>query len=70
MSENSDLEKRVSDLERRHDKTREAFVDVISMAAAGLAVSYLKIEGVVTLIIDFVIAYAVMKRLTRWLLKD
>jgi hypothetical protein len=70
MGENSNPEKRLGDLERRHDKTREAFVDVLSMTAAGLAVSYLKIEGVITLIVDFVVAYAVMRRLTRWLLKD
>jgi hypothetical protein len=70
MSGNSNPEKRLSDLERRHDKTREAFVDILSMTAAGLAVSYLNIEGVITWIIDFVVAYAVMRRLTRWLLKD
>ena len=34
MTENSDLEKRLSDLERRLDKTRECLIDALALAAA------------------------------------
>jgi hypothetical protein len=64
-----DCEKRLGDLERRHNQTRELLVDVLSITVAGSAVFYLNPERVITRIIDVVVAYAVMRRLARWLLE-
>jgi hypothetical protein len=56
MTENSNPEKRLNDLERRH-KTREFLIDALSVAMALLAVFHYKPEGRVAWIIAFVGAF-------------
>lgn len=75
MTENADLEKRLSDLERRHDKTRGFLIDFMALvtalaAAAGLDQTYEPASGFYTFIVVFAICYGIMKRLYRWLMKD
>ena len=75
MTENSDLEKRLSDLERRHDRTRECLIDALALAAALLMAGafndyYKPASGIYTYIVVFAICYRAAKRLNRWLMKD
>jgi hypothetical protein len=75
MTENSDLEKRLSALERRHDKTRECLNDALALATALLMAGafndyYKPASGIYTFIVVFAIGYNVAKRLNRWLMKD
>jgi hypothetical protein len=73
MTESSSLEKRLSDLERQHSKTREFLINYTSLTTAllvGLLVSfYFKLEGDFAFIIVLGAAYAVTNLLGRWLLK-
>lgn len=75
MSENSDLERRLSDLERRHAKTREYLVDFSSMvlaSVAGMALheAYPLPGGIYLYLVVFAICYGIIRRVTRWLLRD
>ena len=75
MTENSDLEKRLSDLERRHDRTRECLIDALALAAALLMAGafndyYKPASGIYTYIVVFAICYRAATRLNRWLMKD
>jgi membrane protein YdbS with pleckstrin-like domain len=75
MNENSNLEKRLSDLERRHNKTREWLIDFISIVVAMSMVILLNVdraptiwtpEFVVMSVLELVVAYFVIRRVTRW----
>ena len=74
MTENSNLEKRLSDLERRHNKTRELLIGAQSITTAllvGLSVGiYFKLEAAIASIIVVGGSYAVTNLLVRWLLRD
>jgi hypothetical protein len=74
MTENSDLDRRLSDLERRHNKTREWLIDFISIVVAMSTVILLNVdrtttwtsEFVVISVLELVVAYFVTRRVTRW----
>jgi hypothetical protein len=75
MTENSDLEKRLRALERRHDKTRDWLIDALTLATALLMAGafndyYKPASGIYTFIVVFAISYGVAKRLNRWLMQD
>jgi hypothetical protein len=77
MTENSDLDKRLSDLERRHNKTREWLIDFISIVVAMSMVILLNVdratiwtsELVVISVLELVAAYLVIRRVTRWVME-
>ena|SRR5215471_16560231 len=73
MNESSNLEKRLSDLEGHHSKTREFLINYMSLTTSllvGLLVSfYFKLEGDIGFIIVLGSAYAITNLLARWLLK-
>ncbi len=68
MTENSDLEKRLADLERRHEKTRELLVDALSFTVAMLAASHFQPEGVLAFVGVIWGAMAATHLLAGWLL--
>jgi hypothetical protein len=65
-----DLEKRLGELERRHDKTRKLLVDVLSLTVSMLAALYFKPESAVATICIIWGAMAVTSCVTGWLLGD
>ena len=65
MSE-TDLEKRLSDLERRHEKTRGLLIDAVSLAVLGLIGLYFKPHGYSAIILGFCLGLSV-PRLLSWL---
>src|SRR6516225_938958 len=65
MSE-TDLEKRLSDLERRHEKTRGLLIDAVSLAVLGLIGFYFKPQGYAAIILGFCLGLSV-PRLLSWL---
>jgi hypothetical protein len=69
--ENTALEKRLGDLERRHDKTRELFIGFLSLAMAMLAGLYFKAEdgGPIAAFLVVGGGYTVTNCLVRWILK-
>lgn len=77
MTENSELERRLSDLERRHHKTREWLIDFVSVVVAMAMVIVLNVERatiwaselVVVWTLEFVVAYFVVRRVTRWVME-
>ena len=73
LTENSDLEKRLRDLERRHNKTREFLINYMSLTTSLLVgllvIFYFKLEGDIAFIIILGGAYAATNLLARWLLK-
>jgi hypothetical protein len=70
MTENSDLEKRLSDLERRHEKTRELLISALSFAVSMLAVFHFQPEGLLALVGVVWGAMAATHVLAEWLLKQ
>jgi hypothetical protein len=70
MTENSDLEKRLSELERRHEKTRELLIDALSFTVAMLAAFHFQPDGVVAFVAVIWGAMAATNILARWLLKQ
>jgi len=71
MTENSNLEKRLSNLERRHDKTREWLIGFVSIAVAASVVVLLNSEhtAIWALTLELVVAYFVIRYVTRWVLE-
>jgi len=73
MTGNTSLEKRLSDLERRHNKTREFLINYMSLTTSllvGFLVSfYSKIEGDIVFMIVLGGAYAVTNLVSRWVLE-
>ena len=69
MTETDHLEKRLEDLERRHDKTCDAFAGLVSVIMAAAAVSWLDPKPLITWVLDFAVACFVLRRLTQWLLE-
>ena len=73
ITESSNLEQRLGDLERRHNKTRELLINYVSLTTAllvGLLMSfYFKLDGDIAFIIVLGAAYAVTNVLGRRLLK-
>jgi hypothetical protein len=67
MAENSDLEKRLDDLERRHNKTREWLIGFVSIAVAASLVILLNPERAPdwTHALALVVAYFVIRYVTR-----
>lgn len=70
ITKSSSLEKRPSDLERRHDKTRDWLINFLSLVLALLAGLYFKPEGAIAAIALFGGVYAAANLLHRWLMKD
>ena len=71
MTENSDLEKRLSDLERRHDKTRAWLIGFVSIAVALSVVVLLNPDRPPGWVhaLELVVAYFVIRFVTRWVLE-
>ncbi len=71
MTESSNLEKRLSDLERRHDKTREWLIGFVSIAVAASVVVLLNTEraSIWARTLELVVAYFVIRYVTRWVLE-
>jgi hypothetical protein len=71
MTENSQLEKRLSDLERSHNKTREWLIGFVSLAVAASVVILLNPERAPSWVhaLEFVVAYFVIRRVTRWVME-
>jgi hypothetical protein len=68
MTENSNLEKRLADFERSHRKTREWLIGFVSLAVAASVVILLNPERAPhwTHAVEFVVAYVVIRFVTRW----
>ena len=66
----ANLEKRLGDLERRHDKTRGLLVNALSLAVMGLVGFYYKPEGVHAAILGFYGGFFVPGLLSSWLLRE
>ena len=71
MTENSDLAKRLNDLERSHHKTREWLIGFVSLAVAASVVILLNPERAPhwTHALEFVVAYFVVRFVTRWVME-
>ena len=75
MTENYKLEKRLTELERHHDKTRERLIDFMSLAegtiaAAAFDQSFKPGGGFMFMLVFLAICYIVAKRLNLWLMRD
>jgi hypothetical protein len=66
MTENSDLDKRLSDLERRHNTTREWLIGFVSLGVAASIVILLNERPTIWATVEIVVAYFVMRYVTRW----
>jgi hypothetical protein len=74
MTENSDLDKRLSGLERRHNTTRRWLIDFIAIVVAMSMVVLLNADRatiwtpgfVVISVLELAVAYFVIRRVTRW----
>jgi hypothetical protein len=65
------LEKRINDLERRHEKTRGLLVDALTLAVLGLTGFYFRPEGWYTaIIIGFCVGLFVPNLLSRLFLRE
>jgi hypothetical protein len=71
MTENSDLEKRLADLERSHGKTREWLIGFVSIAVAMAVVVLLNWERAPgwEAALELVVGYFVIRYVTRWALE-
>jgi len=71
MTENSDLEKRLDDLERRHNETRDWLIGFVSIAVAASLVILLNPERAPhwTHALALVVAYFVVRGVTRWVIE-
>jgi len=74
MTENSDLEKRLRDLESRHDKTRAWLIDLVSIVVTLSAVMLFNstrwaTQSSLVWTLEGVVAYFVIRRVTRWALE-
>jgi hypothetical protein len=68
MTESSNIEKRLADLERRHDRTRELLVSFISIVVAMTVITALNWErglGWIAML-ELVVAYVVLNFVMRW----
>jgi hypothetical protein len=70
MTETSDLEKRLGDLERRHEKTREFLIDVLSFAVSMLAAFHFQPEGLLAFVGVIWGTMLATNLLAGWLLKQ
>ena len=66
----ANLEKRLGDLERRHDKTRGLLVNALSLTVLGLVGFYYKPEGIHALIFGFCGGFFVPSLLSSWFLRE
>ena len=71
MTESSDLERRLDDLERRHKRTREWLIGFVSIAVAASLVILLNPERAPdwTHALALVVAYFVVRHVTRWVIE-
>lgn len=71
MTENPDLEKRLSDLERGHARTREWLLGLVSIVVAMSVVFLLNPERAPIWLpaLELLAAYFVIRRVTRWALE-
>jgi hypothetical protein len=71
MAENSDLAKRLDDLERSHNKTREWLIGFVSLAVAASVVILLNPERAPhwTYAVELAVAYVVIRFVTRWVME-
>ena len=75
--EMNDLDKRLSELERRHRTTREWLLGLVSIVVAIATVVLLNVErgalwaseSVVVRLFELIVVYAVIKRVTRWAMR-
>lgn len=65
----ANLERRLGNLERRHDKTRALLVDAVSLAVMGLVGFYYKPEGIHAFLFGFCGALFVPGLLSSWFLR-
>lgn len=65
-----DLEKRLGDLERRHDKTRKLLVNVLSLTATVLACLFFQPGWVGAFAIGIVCNLFIPAIIEQWFLKD
>ena len=65
-----DLEKRLADLERRHDKTRKFLVDILTLSATVSALLFFQPGWVGTIAIIIVGNLFVPEIIKQWFLKD
>src|SRR5262249_6813112 len=70
MTENPDLERRLADLERRHDKTRGLLVDALTVAALVMIGFYAMPEGWHALILGFCGGFFIPSIIARLFLRD
>jgi hypothetical protein len=69
MTDISNLEKRLGDLERRHDRTRQFLADFASITTALLMAAAFA-SGIYTFVLVVAICYGITRRLARWVLRD
>jgi hypothetical protein len=65
-----DLEKRLTDLERRHDRTRKFLVDILTLSATFSALLFFQPGWVGTIAIIIVGNLFVPEIIKQWFLKD
>jgi hypothetical protein len=75
LTENYKLEKRLTELECHHGKTRERLVDFMSLveatiAAAAFDQAFNPAGGFMVMMIVLAICYVIAKRLNLWLMRD